>query len=92
MSSIQSDIIKVKLDDGYEVTINEKRLKNMRLIDAMRELEKDFSAISDVCLLMFGKDERDKLYAHVEDEDGIVNMEDISTALEQIFASAKVKN
>lgn len=88
----KDNIVTVKLNDGYTISINKKRTRNMLLIDALRESEKDPYAISDVCTLLLGDEQKNKLYDHFRDGDGIVDSEDIANAITKIFESDELKN
>ncbi|MDX8416959.1 hypothetical protein [Absicoccus intestinalis] len=92
MASKETNIITVKLKDGFELHINKKRTRNMLLMDALRESEKDPYAISDVCTLLLGKDQKQRLYDHLKDEDGIVDANDVGEALGKVFNSDELKN
>lgn len=85
----------IVMQDGYEITIDEARLTNFELVDAMAELTEQDNplAISRVVLLLLGKEERKRLYAHLRDEKGLVPAEAVSNALAEIFKSiGEVKN
>lgn len=88
----KDNIVTVKLNDGYTISINKKRTRNMLLIDALRESEKDPYAISDVCTLLLGDEQKNKLYDHFRDDEGIVDSEDIANAITKIFESDELKN
>lgn len=88
----KDNIVTVKLNDGYTISINKKRTRNMLLIDALRESEKDPYAISDVCTLLLGDEQKNKLYDHFRDDEGIVDSEYIANAITKIFESDELKN
>jgi len=92
MASKNSKIITVTLDDGFELHINKKRTNNMLLMDALREAEKDYYAVSDVCTLLLGAEQKKRLYDHLMDEDGIVDADEVVKAIGKIFESDELKN
>lgn len=59
---------------GFQYTLNDNVMNNMELVDAMAELDDGGHpfALSKVCLLLLGKEQRKRLYDHIRDEDGIV--------------------
>jgi hypothetical protein len=89
---MESKTVTITLEDGFELYINKKRTNNMLLMDALRESEKDPYAISDVCTLLLGQDQKQRLYDHLMDEDGIVDADEVSKALGEIFSSDELKN
>lgn len=78
--------MKGKLKNGFEFDIDEKALDNMELIDAMAEAQDDNPAkFSKAILLLLGKDERDRLYDHIREQDGRVPIQAVSDSFVEIF-------
>ena len=78
--------MKGKLKNGFEFDIDEKALDNMELIDAMAEAQDDNPAkFSKSILLLLGKDERDRLYDHIREQDGRVPIQAVSDSFVEIF-------
>lgn len=77
--------MKGTLTNGFEYNIDEKYLDNMELVDALSEIEDNPLHISKVCTLLFGKDQKKKLYDHLRDEDGRVPVEAVTQAVVEIF-------
>lgn len=72
----------IKLDRDFEVTIAETTLDNMELLDAIAEVDGDNPmAVSSLCMLLFGKEQRKKLYDHLRTEDGRVPVAAVMKAI-----------
>ncbi len=71
---------------GFEYEIEDWRLDNMELLDALAEADKgNLLAFSVVCDLLFGKEQKKKLYDHVRTEKGTVPSEKLSAELLDII-------
>lgn len=83
-------MLKGKTKTGFAFEIDEKRLDNIELLDAIAEVANDnIIALSNVSQLLLGKEQRKALYDHIRDEDGMVSAKSFSDELADIFASAK---
>ncbi len=67
-------MIKGTTKSGFQFELGDNVMNNMELVDAMAELDDGGHpfALSKVCLLLLGKEQRKKLYDHIRDEDGTV--------------------
>ncbi len=73
--------------NGFEYEISETVFENMELIDALAEAgEENPLAISNVCLLVFGKEQRNRLYDSLRLEDGTVPFMEVANVISEIFA------
>lgn len=73
---------------GFAFDVPDSVYNNMELIDALAEAGGENPlAISNVCLLVFGKEQRKQLYDHLRREDGTVPFEDVSAAIADVFAA-----
>ncbi|WP_281523175.1 hypothetical protein [Mogibacterium timidum] len=80
-------------ESGFVFNIEIEKLDNMELIDALAELDDDPLKISLVITLLFGQEEKKRLYDHVRTEDGIVPGKVIEKELSEIFrVSQELKN
>ena len=71
---------------GFEYKIDEKNADNMELVDAVSDVtEGDKLAISRVCRLILGTDQRKRLYDRLRTEDGRVPIEDVTREIFEIF-------
>ena len=86
-------MIKGKTKTGFEFEIEEKKLDNMELIDAIAESIENPVKMSNVILLLLGKEGKKKLYDFFRNDDGCVPIEPVNTAVAEIFDSVKdIKN
>ena len=67
-------MIQGKTRTGFSYEIAEDTMNNMELVDAMAELDEGGHpfALSRVCLLLLGKEQRKRLYDHIREKDGKV--------------------
>lgn len=73
---------------GFEYEIAESAFENMELIDALAEAGGENPlAISKVCLLVFGREQRDRLYNHLRQKDGTVPFMEVSNTISEIFTA-----
>lgn len=86
----------VELHGGHKLEIDERRLDNMELMDAIGEISDKENpnqfALGKVLTLILGKEGRKKLYDLYRTEDGRVPTEDIGTAIAEIFGGVNAKN
>lgn len=82
-------MIQGKLENGFEFTIDDRILDDMELVDAMAEAEGENPLkFSTVILKVLGKEQRDRLYDILRNEDGRVPIEAVSDAITEILKSA----
>lgn len=80
--------MKGKTTSGFAYQIDENRLNNMELVDALADAENDNPiAISRACGLLLGKETRAKLYDHLRTPDGRVPIEAVSKDMIEIFTA-----
>lgn len=81
-------MIKGALKSGFEFSVDETRLDDMRFIDMLAELD-DGNALVLTKLLTFilGKEQKDALYEHVKSEDGRVPIAKVTEAFTEIMQS-----
>lgn len=79
-------MVKCKTSTGFVIELDKNVMNNMELVDALAEAENDNPvALSKACLLLLGKDKRQKLYDHLRQEDGRVPVDAVGAALTDIF-------
>ena len=78
----------ITLENGFVISVDENVIDNMELVDALAEMKDDDDSlgISKVARLILGKKQRKALYDAVRTEDGRVPLNEISHAIEEIFA------
>jgi phage protein len=74
---------------GFTYSISEKNIRNYELVEALGELETNPLLLPRVMNLLLGKEQAQKLKEHLRDEDGIVDTEQITSELKNIFESQK---
>ena len=81
-------MIKGALKSGFEFSVDETRLDDMRFIDMLAELD-DGNALVLTKLLTFilGKEQKDALYEHVKSEDGRVPIAKVTESFTEIMQS-----
>lgn len=76
---------KIKLENGFECTINTDVLDDMEFVDLLADTEDDPLKIGRVALMLLGKEQKKNLYDHLRTEDGRVPVTSMNDAIEQIF-------
>lgn len=73
---------------GFHYTLDQKSLDNMELLDALSDATGDNPlAVSNVCKLMLGNEQRKALYDHVRADDGRVPVDAVSAELIEMFGA-----
>lgn len=81
-------MIKGKTESGFEFEIEESRLDNMELVDAVAEASDESPiTVSRVILLLLGEKQRKALYDFCRAETGNVPIEAVSRTIIEIFKS-----
>ena len=73
---------------GFEFVVDEKKLDNMDLVDAIAESDKNPIAITKVITLILGPEQKQRLYEHLRTEDGRVPIEEATRVVVEIFQSS----
>lgn len=76
---------KIKLENGFECTINTDVLDDMEFVDLLADTEDDPLKIGRVALMLLGKEQKKDLYDHLRTEDGRVPVTSMNDAIEKIF-------
>ena len=77
---------KGKLANGFEYSIDETTLDDMRFLDALAEADEGNPlAASKVCVMLLGKEQRDKLYKVISPEGGRVPIADAFECIKEIM-------
>jgi len=83
-------MLKGKTKSGFAFEIQDERLNNMELLDALAELDAgDSTRISRVLKMLFSSEEKRALYEHLRTPVGTVPIEAVVAELEEIFASGQ---
>ena len=86
-------MIEGKLKSGFEYKIEEHRLDNMELLDAISEVDQNPMVLPKILNMLLGLEQRKALYDHLRTENGNVPIVAVSNAVAELFTgSQKVKN
>lgn len=90
-------MINGKTTSGFEFSVDERILKDMRFVRAFREWQKNNFAQADVLDILLGSEQGLKLEEHVAGKDGFVDAEIVAKEMGEIFellqeSSKKAKN
>lgn len=77
---------KIKLNSGVTLNIEDDVLNNMELLDDLVAMDDgDWRAMSNVMQKVLKDEERKKLYDAIRNEKGVVQIDTVSDALNEIF-------
>ena len=77
---------KIKLNSGVTLNIEDDVLNNMELLDDLVAMDNgDWRAMSNVMQKVLKDEERKKLYDAIRNEKGVVQIDTVSDALNEIF-------
>lgn len=81
-----NDLIHVKTESGFECDVNTRSLNDMRMLDDLVEMDKGNAAVYPrVITRLLPPKDKERLYEHIQDEDGVVPIDKFGTELLQIF-------
>ncbi len=80
-------MLKGKTQSGFEFEIDQKKMDNMELLDAIAEIENNPLAISKVVKTILGESQRKALYDHLRTEDGRVPTKAVSEEIVEIVTA-----
>lgn len=89
-------MIKGRTTSGFEFEVDERLANDARFFDILAEAEENPVLAPKITLTFLGKEQRDRLYKHLE-KDGIVPMDKVEAEMEEMFklageASEGIKN
>lgn len=74
-----------KTKTGFEFTLDEERLDNYELLEALGELEENVYQLPKVIKLVLGDEQAKGLKEHLKNEKGIVPSKEMEAELKEIF-------
>lgn len=85
----------VKLDNGFECKVNDKRMRDAHFLETLLSTsDDDYSAIFKLIHLMLGDEQKEKLYAYLAKDDGeggtYTDIDDVSSAVQEIFEKLQI--
>lgn len=74
--------------NGFAFSIDEGAMDDMELVDALAEVtDNNAMAISKVCVKIFGKEQRKRLYDSLRTEEGRVPLAEVSEAIADVMTA-----
>ena len=75
---------------GFEFEINEEELDDMRILDMIVEMaDGDLAKLSPLVKKVLGEEQRERLYAHLEEKEGRASLARVSDEINEIFEASK---
>lgn len=84
-------MIKGETRTGFKFEIEDKRLNNYELLEALSEVDENPLVLPRVIKLLLGESKAKALKNHVRDDEGFVSSEQLSDEIKDIFESQKLK-
>ena len=84
-------MLKGTTKSGFKFDIEDKRLNNYELLEAISEVEESPLALPRVIKLLLGDSKAKALKNHVRDDEGFVSAEKLSAEIMEIFESQTLK-
>ena len=81
-------MVKGKTKSGFEFEYDELKLDDMEFIEMVAGLEEDATLLPKLLNRVLGKEQKQKLYDHLREEDGRVPTQAVSDAMEEMFNAA----
>lgn len=74
--------------NGFEFDVSDSVIDNMELLDAVAEMQDENPlALSRLCTLMFGAEQKKRLYNSLRTEDGRVPLTAVSEAIADVWSA-----
>nr|DAF97313.1 MAG TPA: hypothetical protein [Siphoviridae sp. ctPJ52] len=84
-------MLKGTTKSGFKFEIEDKRLNNYELLEAISEVEESPLALPRVIKLLLGDSKAKALKNHVRDDEGFVSADKLSAEIMEIFESQTLK-
>lgn len=84
-------MIKGKIESGFEYQLDETKLNNYELVEALGELEESPITLPKVVRLLLGAEQTNDLKNHLRLENGTVPVDKMEAAVTEIFQNQMVK-
>lgn len=86
---------KVKLDNGLELSVNDKKMRDVRFLKYLASIDDDDAFASfKVIETVLGPEQEEKLYKYLEKDDGeggtYTDAEDVFNAIREIFEKLEI--
>ena len=81
-------MVKGTTGTGFKFKVNEKMLQNVEFLEDFYKVQHgDGLGVFPILDKLLGEEQKKALYDHIRDKDGIVNVEDLTHQLEDIFSA-----
>ena len=84
-------MLKGTTKSGFKFEVEDKRLNNYELLEAISDVEESPLALPRVIKLLLGDNKAKALKNHVRDDEGFVSAEKLSAEIMEIFESQQLK-
>ncbi len=78
---------KGQLKNGFKFNVDGDAINDMRFVDALADMEKDATKISAVVRMLFGEEQTEALYKHVENDKGRVPVDEVIDCVKEVLDS-----
>ena len=87
-------MIKGKTKSGFTFEIDPEELNDMEFLEALAETSENPLAFPKVCAMLLGKEQKQRLYEHLRNENGKVPIEAVEKEITEIMSSSgeEIKN
>lgn len=79
-------MITVKMKDGFEIEVNPTFVKDSEQLEELANKDQ-FSGLFYSCNCLLTAENKKRLYDHLRDENGIVPVDDLSNAVNELITS-----
>ena len=81
----------IKTDAGFECEVSEYALNDMRVLDALVDLNRGdnvdkMAAIKELIDRLLGKEQKEKLYSFIEERKGYADLSETTKAISEIIS------
>lgn len=84
--NFEQETVKGATSSGFAFEVDPAALSDMELVDALADLnDGNALALSKVCTILFGKEQKKALYDHFRTQDGRVPAKDVEQAATEVF-------
>lgn len=84
-------MLKGTTKSGFFFEIEDKRLNNYELLEAISEIDETPLALPKVIKLLLGESKSKALKNHVRDDEGFVSAQELTSEIMEIFAAKQLK-
>lgn len=80
---------KGKTASGFEYEVDETKLKNMRVLKLLKNMQRDNgSAFLEAITVILGEEQEERLYKHLEETEGVASVESTAREFAEILRNS----